>query len=46
MNKKMLYALILAFLAVVIIFNVFLKQQPSVFKTGMNHIDAVSGVLS
>ena len=46
MNKKLLYVLILVFLAIVIIFNIFLKQPPSIFKTGMNPACKASGVLS
>ncbi len=44
MNKKLLYVLILIFLAAVIIFNIFLKQPPSFYKTGMNPAVRLSGV--
>ena len=44
MNRKLLYFLILIFLAAVIVFNIFLKQPPSIFKTGMNITAKTDGV--
>ena len=44
MNKKLLYALIFIFLAVIIIFNIYLKKPPSIFNTGMINQEKASGV--